>query len=311
MRNLFRKTSKETTPKALKINCTKETKEQVSSIMKKYWWTWNEFESFIEKEGLELNMTKVLESKFSMDNINFSNEDETEKTIFFQVNDTVLEILIIQGNQIITLDIEKKKEKKDKMEEAVLKREIQVLNGRIITPDIEQNKIQIEVRIGKRIKYNIRIADDRYSTSRVIECIKIKIKELFDVIAHSKEKEMGSNLIEEIDELLKNSNVSESEKEFMTVKVQKEQTEVDRKIIFKTIRRQHLRTDTVKVQNSKEELEYYIHDKLWIYTTKKVILKGGEDTSTYDATFAEDEIENLEKNIRRAKKIVEEIKTWK
>ena len=204
----------------------------------------------------------------------------------------------------------KKKEKKDKMEEAVLKREIQVLNGRIITPDIEQNKIQIEVRIGKRIKYNIRIADDRYSTSRVIECIKIKINELFDVIAHSKEKEMGSNLIEEIDELLKNSNVSESEKEFMTVKVQKEQTEVDRKIIFKTIRRQHLRTDTVKVQNSKEELEYYIHDKLWIYTNKKVILKGGEDTSTYEASFAEDEIENLEKNIRRAKELVEEIKTW-
>lgn len=277
--------------------------------MKKYGWTFDEFERLIKKEGLKLNIAKVIED--TIDNINFSNEDETEKTIFFQVNETVLEVLIIQSNQIITLDIEKKKEKKDKMEEAVLKREIQVLNGRIITPDIEQNKIQIEVRIGKRIKYNIKIADDRYSTSRVIECIKIKIKELFDVIAHSKEKEMGSNLIEEIDELLKNSNVSESEKEFMTVKVQKEQTEVDRKIIFKTIRRQHLRTDTVKVQNSKEELEYYIHDKLWIYTTKKVILKGGEDTSTYDATFAEDEIENLEKNIRRAKKIVEEIKTWK
>lgn len=311
MKNLFRKTSKGTTPKALKIKCTKETKKQVSDIMKKYGWTFDKFEIFIEKEGLELNMTKVLEDKFSIDNINFSNEDETEKTIFFQVNDTVLEVLIIQENQIITLDIEKKKEKKEKMEEAVLKREMQVLNGRIITPDIEQNKIQIEVRIGKRIKYNIIIADDRYSTSRVIECIKIKINELFDVIAHSKEKEMGSNLIEEIDELIKNSNVSESEKEFMTVKVQKEQTEVDRKIIFKTIRRQHLRTDTVKVQNSKEELEYYIHDKLWIYTTKKVILKGGEDTSTYDATFAEDEIENLEKNIRRAKELVEEIKTWK
>ena len=311
MKNLFRKTSKGTTPKALKIKCTKETKKQVSDIMQKYGWTFDKFERFIEKEGLELNMTKVLEDKFSIDNINFSNEDETEKTIFFQVNDKVLEVLIIQGNQIITLDIEKKKEKKDKMEEAVLKREIQVLNGRIITPDIEQNKIQIEVRIGKRIKYNIRIADDRYSTSRVIECIKIKINELFDVIAHSKEKEMGSNLIEEIDELIKNSNVSESEKEFMTVKVQKEQTEVDRKIIFKTIRRKHLRTDTVKVQNSKEELEYYIHDKLWIYTNKKVILKGGEDTSNYDATFAEDEIENLEKNIRRAKELVEEIKTWK
>lgn len=311
MKNLFRKTSKGTTPKALKIKCTKETKKQVADIMQKYGWTFDKFERFIEKEGLELNMAKVLEDKFSIDNINFSNEDETEKTIFFQVNDKVLEVLIIQGNQIITLDIEKKKEKKDKMEEAVLKREIQVLNGRIITPDIEQNKIQIEVRIGKRIKYNIRIADDRYSTSRVIECIKIKINELFDVIAHSKEKEMGSNLIEEIDELIKNSNVSESEKEFMTVKVQKEQTEVDRKIIFKTIRRQHLRTDTVKVQNSKEELEYYIHDKLWIYTNKKVILKGGEDTSNYDATFAEDEIENLEKNIRRAKELVEEIKTWK
>lgn len=311
MKNLFRKTSKGTTPKALKIKCTKETKKQVADIMQKYGWTFDKFERFIEKEGLELNMAKVLEDKFSIDNINFSNEDETEKTIFFQVNDKVLEVLIIQGNQIITLDIEKKKEKKDKMEEAVLKREIQVLNGRIITPDIEQNKIQIEVRIGKRIKYNIRIADDRYSTSRVIECIKIKINELFDVIAHSKEKEMGSNLIEEIDELIKNSNVSESEKEFMTVKVQKEQTEVDRKIIFKTIRRQHLSTDTVKVQNSKEELEYYIHDKLWIYTNKKVILKGGEDTSTYDATFAEDEIENLEKNIRSAKKLVEEIKTWK
>lgn len=311
MKNLFRKTSKGTTPKALKIKCTKETKKQIADIMQKYGWTFDKFERFIEKEGLELNMAKVLEDKFSIDNINFSNEDETEKTIFFQVNDKVLEVLIIQGNQIITLDIEKKKEKKDKMEEAVLKREIQVLNGRIITPDIEQNKIQIEVRIGKRIKYNIRIADDRYSTSRVIECIKIKINELFDVIAHSKEKEMGSNLIEEIDELIKNSNVSESEKEFMTVKVQKEQTEVDRKIIFKTIRRQHLRTDTVKVQNSKEELEYYIHDKLWIYTNKKVILKGGEDTSNYDATFAEDEIENLEKNIRRAKELVEEIKTWK
>lgn len=311
MKNLFRKTSKGTTPKALKIKCTKETKKQVSDIMQKYGWTFDKFQILIEKEGLELNMAKVLEDKFSIDNINFSNEDETEKTIFFQVNDKVLEVLIIKGNQIITLDIEKKKEKKDKMEEAVLKREIQVLNGRIITPDIEQNKIQIEVRIGKRIKYNIIIADDRYSTSRVIECIKIKINNLFDIIAHSKEKEMGSNLIEEIDELIKNSNVSESEKEFMTVKVQKEQTEVDRKIIFKTIRRQHLRTDTVKVQNSKEELEYYIHDKLWIYTTKKVILKGGEDTSTYDATFAEDEIENLEKNIRRAKKIVEEIKTWK
>lgn len=311
MKNLFRKTSKGTTPKALKIKCTKETKKQVADIMQKYGWTFDKFERFIEKEGLELNMAKVLEDKFSIDNINFSNEDETEKTIFFQVNDKVLEVLIIQGNQIITLDIEKKKEKKDKMEEAVLKREIQVLNGRIITPDIEQNKIQIEVRIGKRIKYNIIIADDRYSTSRVIECIKIKINELFDVIAHSKEKEMGSNLIEEIDELIKNSNVSESEKEFMTVKVQKEQTEVDRKIIFKTIRRKHLRTDTVKVQNSKEELEYYIHDKLWIYTNKKVILKGGEDTSTYDATFAEDEIENLEKNIRSAKKLVEEIKTWK
>lgn len=311
MKNLFRKTSKGTTPKALKIKCTKETKKQIADIMQKYGWTFDKFERFIEKEGLELNMAKVLEDKFSIDNINFSNEDETEKTIFFQVNDKVLEVLIIQGNQIITLDIEKKKEKKDKMEEAVLKREIQVLNGRIITPDIEQNKIQIEVRIGKRIKYNIIIADDRYSTSRVIECIKIKINELFDVIAHSKEKEMGSNLIEEIDELIKNSNVSESEKEFMTVKVQKEQTEVDRKIIFKTIRRKHLRTDTVKVQNSKEELEYYIHDKLWIYTNKKVILKGGEDTSNYDATFAEDEIENLEKNIRSAKKLVEEIKTWK
>lgn len=311
MKNLFRKTSKGTTPKALKIKCTKETKKQVSDIMQKYGWTFDKFERFIEKEGLELNMTKVLEDKFSIDNINFSNEDETEKTIFFQVNDKVLEVLIIQGNQIITLDIEKKKEKKDKLEEAVLKREIQVLNGRIITPDIEQNKIQIEVRIGKRIKYNIIIADDRYSTSRVIECIKIKINELFDVIAHSKEKEMGSNLIEEIDELIKNSNVSESEKEFMTVKVQKQMEEVDRKIIFKTIRRQHLRTDTVKVQNSKEELEYYIHDKLWIYTNKKVILKGGEDTSTYDATFTEDEIENLEKNIRSAKKLVEEIKTWK
>ena len=309
MKNLFRKTSKATTPKALKIKCTKETKKQVSDIMKKYGWTFDKFEILIEKEGLKLNIAKVIED--TIDNINFSNEDETEKTIFFQVNETVLEVLIIQGNQIITLDIEKKKEKKDKMEEAVLKREIQVLNGRIITPDIEQNKIQIEVRIGKRIKYNIKIADDRYSTSRVIECIKIKINELFDVIAHSKEKEMGSNLIEEIDELIKNSNVSESEKEFMTVKVQKEQTEVDRKIIFKTIRRQHLMTDIVNVQNSKEELEYYIHDKLWIYTTKKVILKGGEDTSTYDATFAEDEIENLEKNIRRAKKIVEEIKTWK
>ena len=311
MKNLFRKTSKGTTPKALKIKCTKETKKQIADIMQKYGWTFDKFETFIEKEGLELNMAKVLEDKFSIDNINFSIEDETEKTIFFQVNDKVLEVLIIQGNQIITLDIERKKEKKDKMEEAVLKREIQVLNGRIITTDIEQNKIQIEVRIGKRIKYNIRIADDRYSTSRVIECIKIKINELFDVIAHSKEKEMGSNLIEEIDELIKNSNVSESEKEFMTVKVQKEQTEVDRKIIFKTIRRQHLRTDTVKVQNSKEELEYYIHDKLWIYTNKKVILKGGEDTSNYDATFAEDEIENLEKNIRRAKELVEEIKTWK
>lgn len=311
MKNLFRKTSKGTTPKALKIKCTKETKKQVADIMQKYGWTFDKFERFIEKEGLELNMAKVLEDKFSIDNINFSNEDETEKTIFFQVNDKVLEVLIIQGNQIITLDIEKKKEKKDKMEEAVLKREIQVLNGRIITPDIEQNKIQIEVRIGKRIKYNIIIADDRYSTSRVIECIKIKINELFDVIAHSKEKEMGSNLIEEIDELIKNSNVSESEKEFMTVKVQKQMEEVDRKIIFKTIRRQHLRTDTVKVQNSKEELEYYIHDKLWIYTNKKVILKGGEDTSTYDATFTEDEIENLEKNIRSAKKLVEEIKTWK
>jgi len=311
MKNLFRKTSKGTTPKALKIKCTKETKKQVSDIMQKYGWTFDKFERFIEKEGLELNMAKVLEDKFSIDNINFSNEDETEKTIFFQVNDTVLEVLIIKENQIITLDIEKNKEKKDKMEEAVLKREIQVLNGRIITPDIEHNMIRIEVRIGKKIKYNIRIADDRYSNSRVIECLKIKINELFDVIAHSKEKEIGSNLIEEIDELIKNSNVSESEKEFMTVKIQKEQTEVDRKIIFKTIRRQHLRTDTVKVQNSKEELEYYIHDKLWIYTTKKVILKGGEDTSTYDATFAEDEIENLEKNIRRAKKIVEEIKTWK
>ena len=310
MKNLFRKTSKGTTPKALKIKCTKETKEQVSNIMQKYGWTFDKFERVIEKEGLELNMAKVLEDKFSIDNINFSNEDETEKTIFFQVNDKVLEVLIIQENQIITLDIEKKKEKKEKMEEAVLKREMQVLNGRIITPDIEQNKIQIEVRIGKRIKYNIRIADDRYSNSRVIECLKIKINELFDVIAHSKEKEMGSNLIEEIYELLKNSNVSESEKEFMTVKVQKEQTEVDRKIIFKTIRRQHLRTDTVKVQNSKEELEYYIHDKLWIYTNKKVILKGGEDTSIYDATFAEDEIESLEKNIRRAKELVEEIKTW-
>lgn len=311
MKNLFRKTSKGTTPKALKIKCTKETKKQVSDIMQKYGWTFDKFERFIEKEGLELKMAKVLEDKFSIDNINFSNEDETEKTIFFQVNDTVLEVLIIKENQIITLDIEKNKEKKDKMEEAVLKREIQVLNGRIITPDIEHNMIRIEVRIGKKIKYNIRIADDRYSNSRVIECLKIKINELFDVIAHSKEKEIGSNLIEEIDELIKNSNVSESEKEFMTVKIQKEQTEVDRKIIFKTIRRQHLRTDTVKVQNSKEELEYYIHDKLWIYTTKKVILKGGEDTSTYDATFAEDEIENLEKNIRRAKKIVEEIKTWK
>lgn len=311
MKNLFRKTSKGTTPKALKIKCTKETKKQVSDIMQKYGWTFDKFERFIEKEGLELNMAKVLEDKFSIDNINFSNEDETEKTIFFQVNDTVLEVLIIQENQIITLDIEKKKEKKEKMEEAVLKRKMQVLNGRIITPDIEHNMIRIEVRIGKKIKYNIRIADDRYSNSRVIECLKIKINELFDVIAHSKEKEIGSNLIEEIDELIKNSNVSESEKEFMTVKIQKEQTEVDRKIIFKTIRRQHLRTDTVKVQNSKEELEYYIHDKLWIYTTKKVILKGGEDTSTYDATFAEDEIENLEKNIRRAKKIVEEIKTWK
>ena len=309
MKNLFRKTSKGTTPKALKIKCTKETKEQVSNIMKKYGWTFDEFERLIKKEGLKLNIAKVIED--TIDNINFSNEDETEKTIFFQVNETVLEVLIIQSNQIITLDIEKKKEKKDKMEEAVLKREIQVLNGRIITPDIEQNKIQIEVRIGKRIKYNIKIADDRYSTSRVIECIKIKINELFDVIAHSKEKEMGSNLIEEIDELIKNSNVSESEKEFMTVKVQKEQTEVDRKIIFKTIRRQHLRTDTVKVQNSKEELEYYIHDKLWIYTNKKVILKGCEEASTYDATFTEDEIEKLEKNIRRAKEIVEEIKTWK
>jgi len=37
MKNLFRKTSKGTTPKALKIKCTKETKEQVSSIMKKIW----------------------------------------------------------------------------------------------------------------------------------------------------------------------------------------------------------------------------------------------------------------------------------
>lgn len=309
MKNLFRKTSKATTPKALKIKCTKETKKQVSDIMKKYGWTFDKFEILIEKEGLKLNIAKVIED--TIDNINFSNEDETEKTIFFQVNETVLEVLIIQGNQIITLDIEKKKEKKDKMEEAVLKREIQVLNGRIITPDIEQNKIQIEVRIGKRIKYNIKIADDRYSTSRVIECIKIKINELFDVIAHSKEKEMGSNLIEEIEELLKNSNISESEKEFMTVKVQKQMEEVDRKIIFKTIRRQHLRTDTVKVQNSKEELEYYIHDKLWIYTNKKVILKGCEDSSTYDATFTEDAIESLEKNIKRAKKIVEEIKSWK
>lgn len=309
MKKLFRKTSKGTTPKALKIKCTKETKKQVSDIMQKYGWTFDKFQILIEKEGLELNMAKVLEDKFSIDNINFSNEDETEKTIFFQVNDKGLEVLIIKGNQIITLDIEKKKEKKDKMEEAVLKREIQVLNGRIITPDIEQNKIQIEVRIGKRIKYNIIIADDRYSTSRVIECIKIKINELFDVIAHSKEKEMGSNLIEEIDELIKNSNISESE--FMTVKVQKQMEEVDRKIIFKTIRRQHLRTDTVKVQNSKEELEYYIHDKLWIYTNKKVILKGCEDSSTYDATFTEDAIESLEKNIKRAKKIVEEIKSWK
>lgn len=311
MKNLFRKTSKETTPKALKINCTKETKEQVSSIMKKYGWTWNEFESFIEKEGLELNMTKVLESKFSMDNINFSNEDKTEKTKFFQANDTALEILIIQGNQIITLGIEKKKDKKEKMEEAVLKKEKKVLNGRIITTDIEENKIRIEVRIGEKIIYNIKIVDDRYSTSRVIKLIKIKINNLFDIIAHSKEKEMGSNLIEEIEELLKNSNISESEKEFMTVKVQKQMEEVDRKIIFKTIRRQHLRTDTVKVQNSKEELEYYIHDKLWIYTNKKVILKGCEDSSTYDATFTEDAIESLEKNIKRAKKIVEEIKSWK
>lgn len=311
MKNLFRKTSKGTTPKALKIKCTKETKEQVSNIMQKYGWTFDKFERVIEKEGLELNMAKVLEDKFSIDNINFSNEDETEKTIFFQANDTALEILIIQGNQIITLGIEKKKDKKEKMEEAVLKKEKKVLNGRIITTDIEENKIRIEVRIGEKIIYNIKIVDDRYSTSRVIKLIKIKINNLFDIIAHSKEKEMGSNLIEEIEELLKNSNISESEKEFMTVKVQKQMEEVDRKIIFKTIRRQHLRTDTVKVHNSKEELEYYIHDKLWIYTTKKVILKGGEDTSTYDATFAEDEIENLEKNIRRAKKIVEEIKTWK
>ena len=43
------------------------------------------FEIIVEKEGLELNMTKVLEDKFSIDNINFSNEDETEKTIFFQI----------------------------------------------------------------------------------------------------------------------------------------------------------------------------------------------------------------------------------
>ena len=309
MKNLFRKTSKATTPKALKIKCTKETKKQVSDIMKKYGWTFDKFEILIEKEGLKLNIAKVIED--TIDNINFSNEDETEKTKFFQANDTALEILIIQGNQIITLGIEKKKDKKEKMEEAVLKKEKKALNGRIITTDIEENKIRIEVRIGEKIIYNIKIVDDRYSTSRVIKLIKIKINNLFDIIAHSKEKEMGSNLIEEIEELLKNSNISESEKEFMTVKVQKQMEEVDRKIIFKTIRRQHLRTDTVKVQNSKEELEYYIHDKLWIYTNKKVILKGCEDSSTYDATFTEDAIESLEKNIKRAKKIVEEIKSWK
>ena len=162
MKNLFRKTSKGTTPKALKIKCTKETKKQVSDIMQKYGWTFDKFERFIEKEGLELNMAKVLEDKFSIDNINFSNEDETEKTIFFQVNDTVLEVLIIKENQIITLGIEKKKDKKEKMEEAVLKKEKKVLNGRIITTDIEKNKIRIEVRIGEKIIYNIKIVDDRY-----------------------------------------------------------------------------------------------------------------------------------------------------
>ena len=36
---------------------------------------------------------------------------------------------------------------------------------------------------------------------------------------------------------------------------------------------------------------------------KKVILKGGEDTSTYDATFTEDEIENLEKKYQEGKRI--------
>ena len=58
MKNLFRKTSKGTTPKALKIKCTKETKKQVSDIMKKYGWTFDKFEILIEKEGLELNMAK-------------------------------------------------------------------------------------------------------------------------------------------------------------------------------------------------------------------------------------------------------------
>ena len=49
MKKLFRKTSKGTTPKALKINCTKETKKQVSDIMQKYGWTFDKFQILISQ----------------------------------------------------------------------------------------------------------------------------------------------------------------------------------------------------------------------------------------------------------------------
>lgn len=313
--NIARQLNEET----IEVKCSKLIKQQLSHIMRKYGWKFNDFEKLFKSYvGFSVNLEKELAMdeenwlpifpKPTANNWIFSNNDESIKVLFLEFD--FLEIIISKDNQTFTYDIEKNDGKKEigtKLRKKIRK----VINGKVTTFEVEENKIEMVVYLPLNQKYIISVFDDNSYPSKIIKLLNKKREDLEEILAYTDEENLGNEIFEGIQQILNNSNISESEERLFAVVIEKIQHKENAEITFRSIRRPHLQENTIAIKEENEAILYYLEEEpYWSYTDGCVIIKGHNNSKVYDITVVEKSDYDLNRAFKRAKDLAEVIANW-
>lgn len=156
------------------INCSDEIEKKISTIMEKYGWEYIDFEKFLckaeisvelEKEILEDEEFEVLEefqdSAKITNELTVSNKDESIKIHFSEIEileTNYLDISISQNNKIRVYNIEKKKDNMNELEGTFDMEVAQTIsNDRRIVFAIKSNYIEEKLQFPLNNELNVRI----------------------------------------------------------------------------------------------------------------------------------------------------------